>query len=40
MLETTIAYEQLAIDLTAILAQNEKDKKKCKPHEQKYEHPQ
>ena len=26
MLETTIAYEQLAIDLTAILAQNEKDK--------------
>ena len=26
MLETTIAYEQLAVDLTAILAQNEKDK--------------
>jgi len=26
ILETTIAYEQLAIDLTAILAQNEKDK--------------
>ena len=26
ILETTIAYEQLAIDLTATLAQNEKDK--------------
>ena len=26
ILETTIAYEQLAVDLTAILAQNEKDK--------------
>lgn len=26
MLETTISYEQLAIELTAILAQNEKDK--------------